>query len=179
MARGPRKSSPHRGLAPQVRAELVARSLARKVWMIEEAAKADAPIPPWIPRTPSALRAWNNSKLGVTAWSSWSVAAPSGPHPELRARFDDACALMEKRELGAPASPDPVPPSETVDWKQLAHATAEQVNALIAEKVALHRQLEIARATASSIKAELDSLRTSADPDRPRLRDVSRDFEED
>lgn len=120
-----------------------ALSFQRKVELIELwAAAGRAPDGVQVPLRPEELRRWEDSERGLTAWTSRNLAAPKGPYPELRARYDVAVARL----LGSQAARSRTARSRAPELAQLkleVRTLAEQVICLQEDLAELQQLLSL------------------------------------
>lgn len=135
---------------------------------------SQAPIPHWFPFTLVALAAWDDESLQVFEWTSPNVAAPSGPHPDLLARFGTAVEAAIRRRDRSSASELKALREEVDHWKAQVQSLADQAYTLIAERNHLHRDLEIEKAKVKSMISTGTPTPKPTGATRPALRDVSR-----
>lgn len=141
-------------------------SFRRKIEVLETWAHHGGPPAgsSW-PRRPEELRRWHSEELGITPWTSRNLAAPNGPYPDLRLRFDTVVkrlAAAEGRRSGAARARAPEVAESKLKVKQLC----EQVVLLQADIRYLQRQLENSRSQlaeerelTSELKKELSVLK--------------------
>lgn len=120
-------------------------SFQRKVELIERwAAAGRAPDDVQVPSRPEDLRRWEDPERGLTAWTSRNLAAPRGPYPELRARYDVALARL----LGSQAARARTARSRSPHVSQLkleVRTLAEQVVCLQEDLTELQQLLLLER----------------------------------
>lgn len=137
-----------------------AASLLRKVELLEEwAVVGKAPDGAWVPETPGDLRRWENRDLGLTSWTSRNLAAPKGPYPDLRARFDVAVArLLHNRASRSQSVRSRAP--EIARLKLEVKSLAEQVVCLHEDLAEIQHLLSLERERRiASEKREAELLR--------------------
>lgn len=140
------------------------RSFRLKVEAIEKAVRENS-IPSDIPtlRRIQDVRDWNAPPL--TAWVSYSVAAPKGPNADLRARLDAVFPTFVQRQNGtlrkgvrAPSHADPGEWLASRERDVLLIQNAEllaQVDELNARVRLLQHEREALRATEARLQATI------------------------
>lgn len=136
------------------------RSFRLKVELLEMAA-TDGVVPEGVPIIGKVddLRVWNDPPM--IAWSSFSVAAPSGPNPDLRARFDRILPTFVKLQTGK-FKRGPRPPKNTTveEWliRDERDGLVRQNTELLVRVEELESALNIERAITESSKAKIAEL---------------------
>lgn len=122
----------------EFRETVARRSLRLKVECLEGHLQNGTGGDVWLPKTVGDLTAWVDASMGLTSWSSQSVATINGPNADLRRRFDVVRAALDVRgaATGTSASAKKRRGREVEHRQALAEvkALAEQNTRLIEEK---------------------------------------------
>jgi hypothetical protein len=81
----------------------VGESFERKIVTLERWDKEGIPSGAFVPKNVTALAAWDDPDLGVTAWTSPKIVSPGYKYSDLRLRFDRVLPKL----LAAAPTPQP------------------------------------------------------------------------
>lgn len=139
------------------------RSLRLKIEMIEGWLAAGE-VPQGAPglMTLDDVRKWKDQTQGLTAWSSKTVMAPSGPNADLRIRLGEVLKLLAQVRGGAKGDMVRNPGrGRTISERQLRaelERTVQQVAELMVRDRATKDELERQEARVASLVAENKEL---------------------
>lgn len=140
------------------RAAFEAKVLSLEGWV------GSGAIPVMVPRlrTIDDIRLWEDPGLGLKSWSSFSVAAPSGPNLDLRLRLDALLPRLRVLQEGIVRAPKILNLRKTAAQKQIdqeRRSLAIQNEQLISRINDLSQQLVREKTMRKIAEAERDELK--------------------
>jgi hypothetical protein len=128
-------------MTERIRRRRARASFEAKVILLEQySAAGEVPERTPVLRHIQDVQQWEDRELGLVRWSSYSVAAPSGKHADLRDRLDVVLPAIVKLQSGASAKAKKPRRGKVISRRQIEN---EPVRLAIQNNLLIYRQTQL------------------------------------